>query len=63
MEKKDKIEELDGLAQKFIIGYNPLTHEQKNILKDIRYLEAQIQVLEKTKKRMERVLAVLYGRL
>jgi len=63
MEEKDKIEQLDRLAQKFIIGHVPLTHEQKNILKDIRYLETQIQVLETRKKRMERVLTVLYGRL
>ena len=61
--EKENLEQLDRLAQKFIIGHAPLTTEQKDILFKIRQVETQCNVLECRKKRLERILTVLYSRL
>jgi len=59
----EQIEELDRLAQKFIIGHVPLTDEQREILLNIRELETRLHAMDVQRKRIERILTVLYNRL
>ena len=48
-------QELEELAKKFIIGYAPLTPYQKQLYNHIDYIERQIELIDRRRKRLLKV--------
>ena len=62
MKNKD-LEELEYLAEQFIIGTSPLTTEQQEIIENIRAMEIQLAITEKKARRIVRVIDALHKHL
>ena len=62
MKSKD-LEELEYLAKQFIVGYQPMTDKQKEILENIGAMELQLSATTRKKHRIERVIDALYKAL
>ena len=60
MTTRKQIDELEYLAEQFIIGHTPLTEEQKETLENIRAMESQLQITKIKVIRIEKVIDALY---
>jgi len=58
-----EIEELEALAKDFIIGYVPLTEEQKEIILNIEKMQMALKTCIVRTERIERVIQALYLKL
>ena len=58
-ERRKQIEELEYLEKEFIIGMEPLTEEQKDLLENIAAMGAQLEIHERKVRRYERVIDAL----
>jgi len=61
--RNKELEELERLAKDFIIGYEPLTDKQKEILENIEAMESQLAISKRKVARIERVINALYQAL
>ena len=61
--ERQRIDELEYLAQEFIIGTKPMTDEQKETLANIRAMESQLQITKTKVIRIEKVIDALYRKL
>jgi len=57
------LEELEEIARKFILGYDPLTDEQMQTLHDIRRMEEEKEGLQRKIRRYDKVIEMLRIRL
>jgi len=57
------LEELEEIAKRFILGYDPLTDEQMQTLHDIKRMEEEREGLQRKIQRYDRVIKMLYIKL
>jgi hypothetical protein len=57
------LEELDRLAEKFIVGHKSLSNYQKDILLKIEEMKKQERILENRKKRIQNLIIAMYNKL
>jgi len=60
---KEKVDELDELASRFIIGHKRLSKRQKHILERIENLKKQEDILGNRRKRIRDLINTMYGNL
>jgi len=62
-ESRMTLEELEEIAKRFILGYDPLTDEQMQTLHDIKRMEEEREGLQRKIQRYDRVIKMLYIKL